>query len=189
MPKGSTKDLAIDFLVYGALAEIFGREAGFNKGMGGSMHAFFPPFGIYPNNAIVGGSGDISVGAALFKHVNQKPGIVIGNIGDASLGCGPVWEGICFATMDQFKLLWDEAHRGGLPLIINFVNNFYGMGGQPRRRDDGLQDAGAPGRGRQPRADARRARGRLQPAGRDRRDRAQEEDHRARATGRCCSTR
>ena len=34
--KGKTKDLAIDYLIYGALAEIFGREAGFNKGMGGS---------------------------------------------------------------------------------------------------------------------------------------------------------
>jgi 2-oxoisovalerate dehydrogenase E1 component len=79
----------------------------------------------------VGGSGDIAVGAALFKHVNKKPGIVIANIGDASASCGPVWEGICFATMDQFRLLWEESHRGGLPLIINFVNNFYGMGGQP----------------------------------------------------------
>ena len=129
--KGSVKDLAIDFLIYGTLAEIFGREAGWNKGMGGSMHAFFPPFGVYPNNAIVGGSGDISVGAALFKKVNKKPGIVIGNIGDASAACGPVWEGLCFATMDQFKTLWDEAHRGGLCLILNFYNNFYGMGGQP----------------------------------------------------------
>ncbi len=128
---GSVKDLATDFLIYGTLAEVFGREAGLNKGMGGSMHAFFPPFGVYPNNAIVGGSGDISVGAALFKKVNLKPGIVIGNIGDASSACGPVWEGLCFATMDQFKKLWDEAHRGGLPLILNFYNNFYGMGGQP----------------------------------------------------------
>ncbi len=128
---GTVKELAIEFLIYGTLAEIFARETGFNKGMGGSMHAFFPPFGVYPNNAIVGGSSDISVGAALFKHVNQKPGIVIGNIGDASAGCGPTWEALCFATMDQFKELWDEAHRGGLPLIMNFVNNFYGMGGQP----------------------------------------------------------
>jgi len=128
---GATKALAVDYLIYGAFAEIFGREAGLNKGMGGSMHAFFPPFGIYPNNAIVGGSGDISVGAALYKHVNKAPGIVIANIGDASLGCGPVWEGICFATMDQYKELWDKEHRGGLPLIFNFVNNFYGMGGQP----------------------------------------------------------
>ncbi len=128
--KGGVKDLAIDFLLYGTLAEIFGRENGFNKGMGGSMHAFFPPFGVYPNNAIVGGSGDISVGAALFKKCNQKPGIIIGNIGDASAACGPVWEGLCFAVMDQFRTLWEEGYRGGLPLILNFFNNFYGMGGQ-----------------------------------------------------------
>jgi 2-oxoisovalerate dehydrogenase E1 component len=93
------------------------------------MH-FFTPFGIYPNNAIVGGSGDISVGAALFKKINRKPGIVVCNIGDASMACGPVWEGISFATMDQYYQLWDEAYRGGLPLIFNCMNNQYGMGGQ-----------------------------------------------------------
>jgi 2-oxoisovalerate dehydrogenase E1 component len=128
---GCVKDLAIDFLVYGVLAEIFGREAGFNRGMGGSMHAFFLPFGVYPNNAIVGGSSDISVGAALFKLVNGRKGIVVCNIGDSSASCGPTWEGLCLANMDQFRILWDDAHRRGLPLIMNFVNNFYGMGGQP----------------------------------------------------------
>lgn len=124
------RNLAIDYLLYGALAEIFGRETGFNKGMGGSMHAFFPPFGIYPNNAIVGGSADISVGAALYKRVQGKPGIVICNIGDAAITCGPTWEAMCFANMDQFKTLFEEPYRGGLPVIFNFVNNFYGMGGQ-----------------------------------------------------------
>ncbi len=127
---GTVKDLAINFLLYGTLAEIFARENGFNKGLGGSMHAFFTPFGVYPNNAIVGGSGDISVGAALYKKINKKPGIVVANIGDASMGCGPVWEGIAFATMDQFKLLWDSEYKGGLPIIFNFMNNMYGMGGQ-----------------------------------------------------------
>jgi 2-oxoisovalerate dehydrogenase E1 component len=128
--RDTVKDLAIAYLLYGTLAEILGREAGFNKGMGGSMHAFFPPFGIYPNNAIVGGSADISVGAALYKKVNNKPGLVIGNIGDAASSCGPVWEGLCLATMGQYKQLWPKQHRGGLPLIVNFVDNFYGMGGQ-----------------------------------------------------------
>ncbi len=128
--KNGVKELATDFLLYGTLAEIFAREYGFNKGLGGSMHAFFPPFGIYPNNAIVGGSGDIAVGAALYKKVNKKSGIVVANIGDASMGCGPVWEAICFATMDQFKTLWQEPYRGGLPIIFNFINNQYGMGGQ-----------------------------------------------------------
>ena len=125
-----TKELAHDFLIYGALAEIFARETGFHKGLGGSMHTFFLPFGIYPNNAIVGGSATIAAGAALFKKVNQKDGICISNIGDGALGRGPVWEAMMFASMDQFNQLWDEAHRGGLPVIFNFFNNFYGMGGQ-----------------------------------------------------------
>src|SRR5665648_82085 len=127
---GTVTELAIKFLIYGTLAEIFARETGFNKGLGGSMHAFFTPFGVYPNNAIVGGSGDIAVGAALFKKVNRKKGIVVANIGDASMACGPVWEGLTFATMDQFNELWEGDMKGGLPLIINIMNNQYGMGGQ-----------------------------------------------------------
>ncbi len=130
--QGTVNDLAIDFLLYGTLAEIFARETGFNKGLGGSMHAFFTPFGVYPNNAIVGGSGDIAVGGALFKKVNKKPGIVVANIGDASMGCGPVWEGMVFSSMDQFRLLWEGEYQGGLPIIFNFMNNQYGMGGQTR---------------------------------------------------------
>ncbi len=128
--QGSVRDLAIKFLAYGSLAEIFGRQPGFNRGLGGSMHAFFTPFGVYPNNALVGGSADIAAGAALFKKVNSKAGLVIANIGDASMGCGPVWEALNFAAMGQFAKLWDKKHAGGLPIIFNFMNNFYGMGGQ-----------------------------------------------------------
>ena len=127
---GSIKELAVDFLLYGALAEIFARRNGFNKGLGGSMHAFFTPFGIYPNNALVGGSADIAAGAALFKKVNQKPGLVIANIGDASMGCGPVWEALNFSGMSQYNELWEEGFKGGLPIIFSVINNFYGMGGQ-----------------------------------------------------------
>ncbi|MCL4482984.1 MAG: thiamine pyrophosphate-dependent enzyme [Bacteroidetes bacterium] len=128
--KGTVKELGRKFLIYGTLAEIFARETGFNKGLGGSMHAFFTPFGVYPNNAIVGGSGDIAVGAALFKKVNRKPGVVVANIGDASMACGPVWEGISFSAMDQFTQLWEDGMKGGLPVIFNVMNNQYGMGGQ-----------------------------------------------------------
>ena len=132
-PTPSVKELAVEFLLYGTLAEIFGRETGFNRGMGGSMHVFFTPFGIFPNNAIVGGSADISVGAALYRRVHGTPGIVVCNIGDASAACGPVWEAMQFAAMAQFKMLWkkSEQNEGGLPILFNFINNFYGMGGQP----------------------------------------------------------
>ncbi|MGD0497878.1 MAG: thiamine pyrophosphate-dependent enzyme [Bryobacteraceae bacterium] len=136
---GDVKNLAIRFFVYGAYSEIFARETGLNRGLGGSMHAFFTPFGIYPNNAIVGGSGSIAPGAALFKRVNRKPGIVVCNIGDASFGCGPVWEGITFSAMDQYRKLWDQSLGGGLPIVFNCMNNFYGMGGQPLGETMGVQ--------------------------------------------------
>ncbi len=128
--EGDVKELAIEFLVYGALAELFARENGFHKGLGGSMHAFFLPFGIYPNNALVGGSATIATGASLFKKCNDKDGVVVANLGDGSMGRGPVWEALSFATMDQYRTLWEEGRKGGLPLIFNINNNSYGMGGQ-----------------------------------------------------------
>lgn len=129
-PEAAPRQRAREFFLYGFLAETFARQTGFNAGMSGSMHAFFTPFGIYPNNAIVGGSAPIATGAALHKRTHREPGIVIANIGDASTGCGPVLESLNFAAMGQFTRLFDADVRGGLPLLFFFVNNFYGMGGQ-----------------------------------------------------------
>ncbi len=130
-PVSDVKELAIRFILYGTLSEIFARDTGFHKGMGGSMHAFFLPFGIYPNNAIVGGSAAIATGAALFKKINDKQGIVVCNSGDGSMARGPVWEAMNFAAMDQFHTLW-ESHKGGMPILYNVFNNSYGMGDQTR---------------------------------------------------------
>ena len=130
---GNVKDLAKDFLLYGALAEIFARTTGFNKGLGGSMHAFFIPFGIFPNNAIVGGAAPIALGAALYKRANHKKGIVVANSGDGALGRGPVLEALNFASMDQITKLWGMGGKypdDGMPILFNVFNNFYGMGGQ-----------------------------------------------------------
>ena len=120
----------INYLLYGMTAETFGRSTGFNRGLGGSMHAFLPPLGIYPNNAIVGGSAPLATGAALYNRLQAQPGLVVASIGDAATGTGPVWESFNFAAMAQLKTLMDPEHRGGLPVIFFIVNNFYGMGGQ-----------------------------------------------------------
>lgn len=125
------REVVEKFFLYGVMAEIFAKDLGFGHGLGGSMHAFFIPFGIYPNNAIVGASACTAAGAALYKKCNQKRGIVVANLGDGSLGRGPVWESINFSAMDQYKMLWEEGYnKGGLPIIFNFANNHYGMGGQ-----------------------------------------------------------
>ena len=120
------------FLLTGVLAEIFMRDAGFNRGMGGSMHAFFTPFGAYPNNAIVGGSAGIAVGAALRAQLTGSDSICIANLGDGSTGCGLIWESMNFAGMGQFRNLWQPPFDRHPPVLFCFTNNFYAMGGQTR---------------------------------------------------------
>ncbi len=127
---GNVKELAKDFFLYGFMCETFGRENGFHKSLGGAPHLAFPLFGIYPNNAIVGGSAGISTGLALFKKLNKKPGIVVCSIGDGAFGCGPVHEALLFSAMRQFKELWSGEYQGNLPLLFNIQNNLYAMGGQ-----------------------------------------------------------
>ncbi len=134
-----TEALAIDYVVYGFMAEVFGRRNGLNRGLGGSMHAFFAPLGSMPNNAIVGGSAGIAAGAALFKRVNRQPGIVVACTGDASASCGPTWEALSFASMDQYRTLWDSNLGGAPPMLFNFMNNFYGMGSQTAGETLGFQ--------------------------------------------------
>jgi len=122
--------LAEDFLLFGFLAEIFMKANGFNGGMGGSMHAFFPPFGCYPNNAIVGASAGIATGAALRRRLARDGGITVAHAGDGATGCGPVWEAMNFAAMGQYGRLWQDGGGRGLPVLFFFTNNFYAMGGQ-----------------------------------------------------------
>ena len=151
--KGNVKDLAVDFLLYGALAEIFARKTGFNRGLGGSMHAFFIPFGIMPNNAIVGGAAPVALGAAIYKRSNHKKGIVVANFGDGACGRGPVLESFNMSAMDQIKQLWGKDNvpgDGGLPILFNIFDNFYGMGGQTRGETMGFDMPARLGAGFEP---------------------------------------
>lgn len=126
----STRNKSEFYLIYGLLSEIFVKETGVNKGMSGSMHMFFTPYGIYPNNAVVGASGSLAFGTALFKLINEKPGISIANVGDGGISTGPIWETMNFAAMDQYKELWNEPFNKRPPFMLNIMNNAYGMGGQ-----------------------------------------------------------
>ena len=147
---GNIKELAINFLLYGALAEVFARTTGFNRGLGGSMHAFFIPFGIMPNNAIVGAAAPVALGAALYKRSNHKKGIVVANFGDGACGRGPVLESFNFASMDQITKLWNDGAGEGMPILFNVFNNHYGMGGQTRGETMGFDMAARLGAGFNP---------------------------------------
>lgn len=124
------------FTLYGAYAEIFGRKSGFQKGLSGSMHAFFTPFGIYPNNAIVGGSAPLALGASLYKLISNTDGIVVADLGDGAMACGSVYEAMNFASMKQFRDIWDT--KRGLPLLFAVTDNVYARGGNTHTETSGM---------------------------------------------------
>ena len=72
------------------------------------------------------------------------------------MGCGPVWEAITFAAMDQYRTLWDQEVGGNPPIIFNFMNNFYGMGGQSKGETMGFGILARVGSGVNPGRHARR---------------------------------
>ena len=121
---------AVDFILYGAFSEIFARTTGLERGLGGSMHLHFTPFGSYPNNGIVGGSAPLAVGSALYDRVNGLNHLTVANVGDGALNCGAVYESIAFATMNQFKGLWQT--KKGLPLLFFVIDNLYARGGNTK---------------------------------------------------------
>jgi 2-oxoisovalerate dehydrogenase E1 component len=134
----SAQELAENFTLFGLLAECFGRQAGFNRGLAGSLRAHFPPFGSMPNNPTVGAAAPLALGAALFKRLNHEPGIVVANLGDAAIASGAVWEAATFAAMDQFRTLWPASAGGHPALLLTVFNNFYGMGSQTAGETTGL---------------------------------------------------
>ena len=143
--KGNVKDNAIDYLLYGAFAELFARKTGFQRGLGGSMHLHFLPFGIYPSNAIVGGSAPLAVGGALYNLINDKKGIVVANLGDGAISCGAVYEALCFSNMNQFRTLWEKGK--GLPILFAVSDNLYARGSNTKLETSGTTNIAKLGAG------------------------------------------
>jgi acetoin:2,6-dichlorophenolindophenol oxidoreductase subunit alpha len=94
-------------------AELLGKEIGYCKGKGGSMHIADPATGNLGANAIVGGSAGIATGAA-FSAKHQKNGrVAVCFFGEGALGQGLLYESLNLAQ------LWK------LPVIFICENNGY----------------------------------------------------------------
>lgn len=98
------------------MAEIFGRETGYCKGKGGSMHIADLSKGNLGANGIVAGSVGIATGAALAAKKMKTNQIVICFSGDGSVNQGIWHESVNMAS------IWN------LPVIYLCENNQYGMG-------------------------------------------------------------
>jgi pyruvate dehydrogenase E1 component alpha subunit len=94
-------------------AELLGKEAGYCKGKGGSMHIADPATGNLGANAIVAGSVGIATGAALSAKRLGTDRVAVCFFGEGALGQGVLYEVMNVAS------LWK------LPVIYVCENNLY----------------------------------------------------------------
>jgi pyruvate dehydrogenase E1 component alpha subunit len=94
-------------------AELLGREAGYCRGKGGSMHIADQERGNLGANAIVGGSAGIATGAAMSARWRGTDQVAVCFFGDGALG-----QGLLYETMNMASL-WD------LPIVYVCENNLY----------------------------------------------------------------
>jgi acetoin:2,6-dichlorophenolindophenol oxidoreductase subunit alpha len=96
-------------------AEFFGKEEGYCRGRGGSMHIADPESGNLGANGIVGGGLPIAVGAALAIKQQKRDDIAVCFFGDGASNEGAFHESLNMAS------IWK------LPVVFVCENNGYGM--------------------------------------------------------------
>jgi 2-oxoisovalerate dehydrogenase E1 component len=94
-------------------AELMGKDAGSNRGRGGSMHIADPRLGIFGANGVVAAGLPIAVGAATASQLRHDDGVAVAFYGDGAVAQGAFHEAVNLAA------LWE------LPVVFFCENNGY----------------------------------------------------------------
>jgi pyruvate dehydrogenase E1 component alpha subunit len=109
------------------MAELFGKETGYCRGKGGSMHLFDFGLGILGANGIVGAGLPIAVGAALSARLRRTDQVSLSFFGDGASNEGAFHEALNLAAAWQ------------LPVVFVCQNNEYAES-TPRQTQQAIVD-------------------------------------------------
>ncbi len=113
--------LALDMTAKGVMAELTGREGGYSRGKGGSMHMFSTEKKFYGGHGIVGAQVPIGAGLGFANKYLENGAVSLAFFGDGASNQGQVYEAFNMAK------LWD------LPVVFVIENNQYAMGTSVKR--------------------------------------------------------
>ena len=131
------EEQALRVYLFRAIAELFGKEFGWCRGRGGSMHIADFRRGHLGANAIVGGSLGMAVGSGIASRYLEDGKVTLCFAGDGAFNNGIAHEAMNMACMAQFTNGLMEK-KFGIPVIFCVVNNQYGMTGQQRGEVTGI---------------------------------------------------